>query len=533
MIPVGDPVLDDIRFISMESGVSFLSFTPPLAPHEIEIFLDSIDVSDLSIPAQEAYNRVKKRLNLQAPLSISGRNFSLLFNVASTIEASVRSNENMEWYPLNPKIPPFISLPFRFSFADSLQLYFEPVIAMEPEFYRGPNANIFSREEGTKVGLFSHNIPSGSQTLDLTFPYRAYIAAGNSWWNFQLGRDRLSFGNGQSGNLAISDNPSFYEFARLSFFTDFFKYSVLVSQMPLDIRGIYDCSDPTISPKDTMQRYLYLHRIDFSLFDILTIGLTEGVIVGNSALEIRYLNPLMIFHSLFSFWDYQGWDGGANAPPGTGDMNGSLLSIEVNWNIMKSLAMYGQFVMNQYATPYEIERWGNPMPNGLGYLAGLRYSNSIGEWGSTFFLEFVYTDPYLYFNPSPFASHIHMRQLGISPGRFMYSFYGYSRDTIVTTFGANFFRRDQLSLSGNFSWVMQGEHGLFYDWEESDEAFYKTTPSGTPENNFIGTLGMRWKINSIFTLNCSITGIYSQNHGHKEGVNEFGVQATVSINYLY
>jgi hypothetical protein len=531
MIPAGDPVIEDIRFLSMESGISVLSFTPPFAPHEIEMFLEAIDVDELSLPAQEAYNRIQKRLVPQAPLSISGRNFTLLFNVSSTMEAGLRSNENINWYPLYPKIPPFISLPFRFSFADSLQLYFEPAISMEPEFYRGSNATIYANND-IDVGKFSHNIPSGFHNADLTFPFRAYIAAGNSWWNFQLGRDRLSFGTGQSGNLAISDNPSFYEFARLSFFTDFFKYSVLVSQMPLDIRGIYDV-DGTTNPTATTQRYFYLHRVDFSLFDVLTIGITEGVIVGNSALELRYLNPFMIFHSLFSFWDYPGWNGGTNAPLGTGDMNGSLFSLEINWNIMKSLALYGQFVMNQYATAYEIETWGNPMPNGLGYLAGLRYSHSFGGWGSIFSLEFVYTDPYLYYNPSPFASHIHMRQLGISPGRFLYSFYGYSRDVIVTTLGANFFKGDQLSLSGNFSWVIQGEHGLFYDWEESDDAFAETTPTGTPENNFIASLSMRWKINSMFTLNGGITCIFSQNHAHEKGNNEFGVQAVVSVNFSY
>ena len=71
MILVGDPVLEDLRYLSLESGDPFLSFSPPLAPHEIKQYLDTLDPYILSLPAQEAYKRVKTRLSPEAALSFS------------------------------------------------------------------------------------------------------------------------------------------------------------------------------------------------------------------------------------------------------------------------------------------------------------------------------------------------------------------------------------------------------------------------------------------------------------------------------
>jgi hypothetical protein len=532
MILTGDPVLEDLIFLSLESGNSFLSFTPPLAPHEVKIFLNLIDTSLLSPAAQDAYNRVRRKLLPQANIMFSHDIYLFTLNINSTLETSTRFNSGILWYPKYPKVPPLFSFPFKFYFSDSLQLYFEPIIAVDPQYYRGSNVNIYSSDNViVNSGNFSHNVPAGLHNLDQNLPLRAFLTAGGSWWNFQLGRDRLSYGTGQLGNLAISDNPSFYEFARLSFFSRFFKYSAMVSQMPMDVRGIIKNAD-TVSDNTllfTTQRHLYLHRLDFSVRDRLSVSLTEGVMVGNSPLEIRYLNPLMVFHSLYSFWNYPKWDEGIDPPTGSGDMNGSLFSLEVNWNIIRSLAFYGQFVMNQIATPYKIENWER-QPNGMGYLAGMRYSTSFNNWGSVFYLEFIYTDPYLYMNPSPFASHINMRYLGITPGRFQYSFFGFQRDTIASTFGVNLFN-NQFNLSFNIIYLLQGEHDIIWNWDLGN--YDESTPTGIAENKIVTALEFRWKYNQYITFKGGISAIVSINNRNIQGTNAAGGQAFASVNFHY
>jgi hypothetical protein len=528
MILTGDPVLEDLRYLSLESGNSILSFTAPLAPHEIEKFLDRIDASLLSPQAREAYNRITDRLKKEANLSLSWDDFSVFLNVNAALEARTRFNTDIDWYPVYPKIPAFLSLPARFFFADTLQLYFEPCISINPEDYSYRNNGNFS----TNMYLLGYN-----SKMDGNFPLRAFVAAGGSWWNFQLGRDRLAFGTGMSGNLAIADNPAFYEYMRLSFFAKYFKYSLLVNHTPLRITGGFftdpDPSDPAIMM--STQRYFYLHRIDFNLFDVLSVGLMEGLMVGNSALEIRYLNPFMLYHNFFSSYQYDYWDKSVMGQSG-GHMNGSFFSVEVNWNIIKSLAAYGQFVMNEFATAGELAQTNDQPPNGLGFMGGLQYSHSFDTWSSLFFLECIYTYPYLYMNSTPFASIIHMRSVSDSSRSSLYYYFGYPRDTFAVAAGARFFDGDKLIINGNFSWISSGKHGghpIVWDWERGLDAFNETAPSGTPENKFIVSVEAQWKPLPYLAFNGSLTGILSKNHNNTSGSDAAGGQASLSVSFFY
>ena len=524
MILAGDPILEDIRFLSLESGRSILSFTPPLPPHEVELFLDSLNIILLSAPAQEAYYRIRDRLEAQTPLRfLESENFLMTLNINVAVEASARINNDISWYSVYPKVTPLISMPINFFFTDFVQLYIEPSLTMNIQDY-------FQNTDSLRA-----NFPTEYDNFDWSQPFRAFIAAGGSWWNFQLGRDRLSYGTGQMGNLAISDNPDYYEFMRLSLFSRYVKYSLLVNQMPLDVKNLWPVENRHLEFNQdetlmrSMNRHFYLHRLDFNLFDVLSIGLMEGVMVGNSPLEIRFLNPVMIFHSLYSWNHYDEWFDDDDAHR---SVIGSLLSIEVNWNILPSLAVYGQFALNEYATAREAKNVPNQPPNGLGFLAGLQYSHSFDTWASVSFFEFTYTYPYLYLNPSPFASYIHMRYLSDTT-RTHYTFIGYPRDLLVFTLGTNFFKENTLSFSGIFSLLFNGERDIYYDWVRTTEAFNRKSPSGTVENKYILSLAAGWKINPYFSIKGSVTGIHSRNNNHESGQNETGLQSTVSVNFSY
>ena len=521
MILVGDPILEDLRFLSIDTGIAILSFTPPLAPAEIRQFLDSIDESLLSSQGLEAYNRVEERLVPKAKLSKSNDIFSVFVNINSTLEARARTNTEIAWEPMYPKIEPMISFPLRFFFVDTLQLYIEPSITVTPEQY-------------INSSVFGTNIPFGTDHFDSTMPLRTFLAAGGSWWNFQLGRDKIFFGTGNTGSISIADNSSYFEYARLSLFSSFFKYSLLINQMPLDItESLYAKYDPESANylTSTRQRHFYLHRVDIRILDVLSIGLMEGLMAGNSPLEIRYLNPLMIFHSFYSSYEYEtGWAGEK-----MGHLNGSFFSLELNWHIINSLSVYGQFVMNEFDLPFEGGDEPEP-PNGLGFMAGVNYTHSFENWASIFFLEFFYTYPYLYMNSSPFASFIQMRKVFSQETRELYYFMGYPRDTIALTLGANFFKNNILNIGGRFSWTIKGEHdkdGLNWDWGMEQSHYNERTPTGIAEHKFISTLSARWRPLSYLTFNGSLAGIFSRNSRHIPGTNEFGMQGMVSLTLSY
>ena len=371
-------------------------------------------------------------------------------------------------------------------------------------------------------------------------PVRLFAAVGRDWCSFQIGRDRLFWGSAFTGSLTFSDNSQYFDFARFSVFSQVFKYSFIVNQLPLTLRRelfypnndiISTWWDDPANRTRTMHRYYYLQRIDVTFFNRVNIGIMEGVMVGNSPLELRYLNPLRVFHSLFSWENYDKWQ-----PPPVyegwvpGDMIGSIFSLELNWNIIQNFTFYGQFVMNEYAERGERQRNPNQPPNALGYLAGLQFARPFNAWASIFYLEFIYTDPYLSILSSPFGSFIQQNRYG------QYYYIGYTRDTIALTFGANFFKNDLLNISPTFSWISTGEHnkhGLIWDWERSSEAFNESTPTGIAENKFIFTLGTGWKPHPFLILNASFTGIFSANNKHISGDNAIGGQASFSVSFRY
>ncbi|MCL2800154.1 MAG: capsule assembly Wzi family protein [Treponema sp.] len=522
MILTGDPVLQDLRFLTIETGRPFLSFSPPLSQSEIKKYLDKIDESLLSAPALEAYNRILNRLNPTAPfLSYSDEIFSAHLNVNLNLVGRIRFNEDVSWEPYNSKIEPFAAFPVRFFFSDFIQLYAEPGISMRTGAYGNGSADL--------------NIPTGYYEYNSSMPLRVFAAAGGSFWNFQLGRDRLYWGTANLGSLTFNDNSPYMEYARLSLFSSSFKYSLLINQMPLTLHdSLFNIPgwDLPENLRNSQQRYLYLHRFDFTLFDRVNIGLMEGVIVGNSSIELRYLNPLMIFHSFFSWENYDKWKSPYDGSDGF--INGSIISLELNWNIIKNLAFYGQIVINDFATSSEMEEDPSDWrPNGVGYLAGITYSHSFKDWGAVFYLEFLYTDPYLYMLSSPFASFI---QLDLHENDYNYYLLGFSRDTIGLTLGAHIFNNDTLNFTGSLSWISRGSHnkdGVKWDWQKGEEAFNETTPSGIAENKFILSIGGTWKPYPWLLFKTNITGILSFNNNHVQGNNTQSAQVSVTAGFRY
>jgi len=508
MILTGEDILNDIRFLSLESGKPFLSLTPPLAPAEVRNFLDSIDEDLLSPPAQSAYYRLLNRLNPKTRLALTEKNFSAFFNINLTLEGKTRFNPDISWFPRYPESLPLFSFPLRFFFSDYVQLYVEPHKTATPG------------ESGYT------NIPSDFSSE--YWPVRSFASVGGSWWNFHIGRDRLFWGTSHTGSLSFSDNSSLFDFARLSFFSPSFKYSFIINQLPIKLKEDLFNNPPPDNWQNnlthTTERYFYLHRIDASFFNKFSFAAMEGVIVGNSSLEVRYLNPLIFYHSLYTWNDYDNWKTDKDKK----HMTGSFLSFEFNWNIVKSLAFYGQFVMNEFSLQSEIDAGDQLPPNELGYIAGLHYTHSFNTWGSIFFLEFIYTDPYLYILSSPFASFIQQD--------WNYKFIGYPRDTITVSAGAEFFNEGSLSFSGNFSWVCSGNHnkdGLKWDWEQTTKAWNEKTPSGIAENIYILSLGAKWKPLSYLVLKANVAGIFSLNNNYISGVNAAGGQASLSAGFHF
>jgi hypothetical protein len=496
MVSAGDPILEDIRYVAREAGVSILSFTPPLSRDEITNILAPVEPAKLSPSAQEALRRIRERLD--PPMRFDEDFFSFSFHVVAQAEAGFRSNTAISLHQGDFLRPAILHFPLDFYLADYVQLNLEPLINLDPAF-------------NERNGHFVSNIPYEPEQIDVFFPFRAFAAAGGKWWNFQIGRDQVSFGSAHTGNLLLSDTPDFYDFARLSLFSRHFKYSALVIQNPLILSlPYYDPSSlvGSYDPDKSMQRHVYIHRIDFKISNKIAIGLTEGLSVGNSPLEIRFLNPLMILHNFMSGDDYDEWDGSSYK-----EMNSSIFSVDVNWTPVPAFAVYAQMVIDEFTTPWEVENDSkNKTPGGMGYLAGVEYSFAVGEWGAELYGEAVYTDPYLYVDNSPYAAFVWARRVNRKSMEFRYRWMGHpeGRDMILFAAGSRFFKKDKLAFLAGLSFCIHGEHTLYWDWDRGDQYASEKTPTGTPEK----------KINRI--IGCGMeagpAGNAFHGSGHRRGV---------------
>ncbi|RFU95527.1 hypothetical protein DYP60_03380 [Sphaerochaeta halotolerans] len=96
--------------------------------------------------------------------------------------------------------------------------------------------NTYTLENGFGTTPFGTNVPmippSLIPDLDFNMPYRAFVATGGEHWSFQIGRDRLSWGAGQTGNLMVSDSFKYHTMARVTTFSDWFKYTFVTSFFP-------------------------------------------------------------------------------------------------------------------------------------------------------------------------------------------------------------------------------------------------------------------------------------------------------------
>jgi hypothetical protein len=515
-VSAGDPVLDDIRSVAREAGVAILSFTPPLSRDEIAAILAGVDAERLSLPAQEALRRIEERLN--PPARFTEDFFALSFHAVVQAEAAVRSNTALPWDAGDYQRPAFLRFPLDFYFADVVHLNLEPTLNLDPTFNEAD-------------GRFLTNVPYQLERTDRFFPFRAFAAAGGKWWHFEIGRDQVSFGTARIGNLLLSNTPDFYDFARLSLFSRHFKYSTMVIQNPLDLSpGYYDprglADDVT---KESVQRYIYIHRLDFKIFNKIAIGITEGMSAGDTPLEVRYLNPLLIMHNLWSGDDYDEWDASYN------EMNSSIFSVDVNWTPVPAFSFHAQIVIDEFTLPWEVAgESGNMSPRGMGYLAGVEYSRAIGVWGAQFYGEAAYTDPYLYVDNSPFAAFVLMRRVNRGSIKSRYRWMGHpeGRDAIVFAAGSRLSKADRLVFSADVSYVIHGEHGIYWDWNRGDAYAAEKTPTGTPEKRVTATLGAAWKPFPQVTLSTEIGSSAAFNAKHA-AADEFGVWARVGVMYVF
>ncbi|MBQ6124832.1 MAG: hypothetical protein IJL13_05470, partial [Spirochaetales bacterium] len=459
---------------------------------------------------------------------------------------------------------PLFQIDFQFDVSDSFYVYLG--LPIKSGFHAGSGYT-------TEVGAthFGSNIPGlktiGSESsisLDPNWPYRAFASFGGKAWNVQIGRDRLSWGLGKTGNLGISDNLPYYDMLRFTAFSKSFKYSFLISSFPhkvnyydpyrgSDIRGNVE--------KDPLQGInLYLaHRIEGRFFkDRFSLSLTEAIMYASAdaTIDPRIFNPATIFHN---FYD-------------PSDANSTLV-IEADYTPVRGLNIYGQFILDDLAIPGG-ESAGGPAssgyPNAMGYLAGARYAMEAWNGMLTFNIEGAFIDPYTYVrycmdpeNPSSEAygldyivsSRTYVSG-SVSLDCLVYDEYilGYKHgnDCAVANLNVGWKKPDVIAVSANCFFMAHGTHDKWTRWdnignhgqEQWDQA--SVTPTSVHEtgnyrydvsdrNAVCYTLdtglGCSWFANDSLKVFAQADFICLWNSLNRQGINEQDFQLVMGVKY--
>ena len=207
--------------------------------------------------------------------------------------------------------------------------------------------------------------------VDVNFecPRRAFVSFGDDWWNIQIGRDKLSWGNGHSGNLVIGDHLDHEDYARFTAFGNNMKYEAL---------DIFLNHPTFVTPGEEDQNGIKMflaHRLEFTPWRWLDFAISEDVMYQDDSINLEYLNPAFVYHNLN---DRQNFNAIAHA--------------EASVTPFPGLKVYGQFCLDQARAPLE----GHSQPDCYGFIGGLEYGTALGPGLFDVSLEGAATTTYMY-----------------------------------------------------------------------------------------------------------------------------------------
>ncbi len=516
--PVDSDIYMAIQALYLEQGLALPSSTGPWSSDELQMMLDKIDEGALSEGATSAYEYARSALESE--------NKSYRFTLKAATEAYYHANtqdftREEQWIRGFDERSPFLGIVLESWLAEHFYGY--------SSFDAANNHySAFTGAEGATSPLWGANAlttniplvpPAVMADLDFNFPARAFGSAGGRGWNLQIGRDRLSWGPGESGNFMIGDQLLYHNMGKLTGYTDNFKYSFLGSFFPhpsgyypvIDGSGNFRNSGSQDTPLSGLSMFIG-HRLEWRLFsDKAGIALTEAIMYQSTdnTIDLFVLSPTAIFHNYYI-------RGNAN----------SMLSLELDYTPIKHLNVYGQVVVDEFRLPGEPKPGVDPgaLPNGFGFMAGLKASYPLARGMLHASVEWARTDPFLYLRDMgdrdqdlgeyginwvvalrEFSNHFGITYTEQFLG------YEYGGDAIVYNINGGYREFGAWSVEANLFFMRHGTHDKWTVWgAQSDGApDIQTTPTSShvTENN--GDLGAQVIRNSESqTLVAGVKGAY-------------------------
>ena len=487
--PVDSDVYQAITLLFINQGLALPSTTGPWSADELSGMLDKIDRDDLADGAKNAYDFAA------AQLGEGGR--AVRFGLDVAVEGyyhtdTVNFTKEEQWIRGFDERSPLLDI--------VLETWPSPHFYGYSSLSLGNNEyNGWSVSEGPTSTFFGVNAltmnvilvpPAVLNDFDFNIPFRAFGAVGGDDWSVQIGRDKMSWGPGVSGNFIVGDHLLYHNMGRFTTYGDTFKYTLATSFFPhpqeyydpSSVSGYYVKRGGQDDVTDGLNMFL-AHRLEWKMFSgKVGLVLTEAMMYQSldGSVDLRVLNPAAIFHNYYIRHN-----------------SNSIISFEVDYTPISFINLYGQIVFDEFALPGEPVPGvdSSALPNGYGYMLGAKGSYPMADgmfYGS---FEWALTDPYLYLRDNG-DRHQDLGEYGINYVVAIRQFsnglgvsyaeeflgYQYGGDAVVINANAGYKVFGKWSVEGNLFYMLHGTHDKWTLWSYVEPSTNVNTPS-TEHNN--------------------------------------------------
>ena len=506
IIALDSEVYQDIDALYMMNGFAPPSYARPWSEDEIDHILSKLQPEKLTGPAKLAYENIQKKLSKKL---LFGKEEKAFASISGTVnlEGFFKTNDDRkEWVHGYEERLPLFDIPFEFWLWD--HMYIDVDLSI-----REAHDVLYDSDYDYS------NIPENIKYIDPSIPYRAFMSVGGRNWNVQMGRDKISWGNGETGNMVLSDWADWYNFIKFTTYWKVLKFSFVYAGLESYLTPEEKEFDKREQGDGLVQgnyenfreRYkaFLAHRLEARITDKFTMAATEGIIFGNKYPEFGNMNPVSIFHSVF-------------AP----EYSNVIFSLEADYAIFRGFDLYAQVAMDEMKL--SIENSESARPTALGYMLGTRYLFPAGDGIVKLTLEGAYTDPYLYNRWHPLTRFtVRRRYWSYLDDGYLYldkaTGYRYGPDAVVGYLAGEYRIPSNLMLKADITLKYLGEKNTSLSEITSYHTDKKTTPTGTVERELDIGLHADKVLSRHFSVGGDMYYVNIDNFGNVSGetINDF------------
>jgi hypothetical protein len=527
----GDWVYEALSALSLEQGRVLFSDSV-LTVGQTRSLLAQMDTGDLSPAGMETYRRLEAYLDAPAWLTFDSDVLKAGVDLRLQPEFYFKTGGDSPWiYDYHSRNPPIL-IPLSLSLGSWL--------SAGMDFYIGQNEYAAVQHKNYI------NIPLDPvDQFDIHFPRRAYFNAGlplgkASGLSFAMGIGDDFFGRTRTGSVILSEYLERVIYAQLSLYSPAIKYTAEVMQYEVN-------------------KYQYMHYLQIRPHRIVSLSLAEGVMV-NAPLELRFLNPLTIFHSHEAYKTYTDYNRDLGHEKNTGDdpfdpgydkvydptggsRIGSYFGVKIEIQPLRGLRLYGLFVMDQIQLAVEKSTWEEDLtPDALGFQAGIEVSVPVNRSYWNFGLEGVYTYPYMYvlwdkkwsfYKEMPESDRMTVRYWTGTP---------FGPDSIAGALWVDYQSFARWSLGLSFVFAARGERSGtdIFDHDSGPDDTYRPShavygltrpPTGVPVYAYTLSFPGKWAVKSWLDLAFQPGWRMTVNSGHIRGKTAQSFEFALSASF--